>query len=95
MELISRRTIVELEGEEGVNQVDEYADSSSERGKAMRKAIAEKFHFSSLDFQTLEGVIEAIEHENGRILCFQFHPEYMGWPEPFVWLTELAKARKA
>ena len=42
-----------------------------------------------------EGVIEAIEHENGRILCFQFHPEYMGWPEPFVWLTELAKARKA
>ena len=26
----------------------------------MRKAIAEKFHFSSLDFQTLEGVIEAI-----------------------------------
>ena len=42
-----------------------------------------------------EGVIEAIEHENGRILCFQFHPEYMGWPEPFFWLTELAKARKA
>ncbi|MDD5918529.1 MAG: gamma-glutamyl-gamma-aminobutyrate hydrolase family protein [bacterium] len=42
-----------------------------------------------------EGVIEAVEHENGRILCFQFHPEYMGWPEPFVWLTELAKARKA
>ena len=42
-----------------------------------------------------EVVIEAIEHENGRILCFQFHPEYMGWPEPFVWLTELAKARKA
>ena len=60
MELISRRTIVELEGEEGLNHLDEYADSSSERGKAMRKAIAEKFHFSSLDFQTLEGVIEAI-----------------------------------
>ena len=51
---------VELEGEEGLNHLDEYADSSSERGKAMRKAIAEKFHFSSLDFQTLEGVIEAI-----------------------------------
>ena len=60
MELISRRTIVELEGEEGLNHLDEYADSSSERGKAMRKAIAEKFHFSTLDFQTLEGVIEAI-----------------------------------
>ena len=59
-ELIARATILELEGEEGLNHLDEYADSSSERGKAMRKAIAEKFHFSSLDFQTLEGVIEAI-----------------------------------
>ena len=60
MELISRRTIVELEGEEGLNHLEEYADGTTERGKAMRKAIADKFHFSSLEFQTLEGTIEAI-----------------------------------
>ena len=60
MELISRRTIVELEGEEGLNYLEEYSDSATPRGKALRQAIADKFHFSSLEFQTLEGVIEAI-----------------------------------
>ena len=60
MELISRRVIVELEGEEGLKHIDEYADGNSERGKAMRKAICEKFKFASLGFQTLDGVIKAI-----------------------------------
>ena len=60
MELISRRVIVELEGEEGLKYIDEYADGSTERGKAMRKAICDKFHFSSLGFQTIDGVVKAI-----------------------------------
>ena len=60
MELLSRRIIVELEGEDGLNHLDEYADSTTERGKAMRKAIADKFNFTSLEFQTLEGTIKAI-----------------------------------
>ncbi len=60
MELISRRVIVELEGEEGLNHIDEYADGNTERGKAMRKAICDKFKFASLGFQTIEGVIKAI-----------------------------------
>ena len=60
MDLISRRTILELEGEEGFKFIDEYADGSTERGKAMRKAICDNFHFASLGFQTLEGVVNAI-----------------------------------
>ena len=60
MELISRRTIVELEGEEGLDHLDEYADAGTERGKALRTAICEKLHFASLEFQSLEGVVEAI-----------------------------------
>ena len=60
MELIARRVIVELEGEEGLQHIDEYADGATERGKNLRKAISEKFHFASLDFQSLEGVIKAI-----------------------------------
>lgn len=60
MELISRRVIVELEGEEGLKYIDEYADGSTERGKAMRKAICDKFQFSSLGFQTIDGVVKAI-----------------------------------
>ena len=60
MELIARRMIVELEGEEGLTHLEEYADGETERGKSLRKAIADKFHFASLEFQSLEGVIEAI-----------------------------------
>ena len=60
MELISRRVIVELEGEEGLNHIQEYADGKTERGKAMRKAICEKFKFASLGFQTVDGVVNAI-----------------------------------
>ncbi len=60
MELISRRVIVELEGEEGLRHIDEYADGDTPRGKAMRKAICDKFKFSSLGFQTVDGVVKAI-----------------------------------
>ena len=60
MELIARRTIMELEGEEGFNHIEEYSDSATERGKALRKAICEKLHFASLDFQSIDGIIKAI-----------------------------------
>ncbi len=60
MDLISRRVIVELEGEEGLKYIHEYADGNSERGKAMRKAICDKFKFASLGFQTIEGVVNSI-----------------------------------
>ena len=70
MELLSRRVVVELEGEEGLNHLDEYADGSTERGKAMRNAIADKFHFSSLEFQTLEGTIEAIGLEPCKLCTY-------------------------
>lgn len=60
MELISRRVIVELEGEEGLKHIEEYADGNTERGKAMRKTICDKFKFASLGFQTVDGVINAI-----------------------------------
>ena len=72
MELIARRVIVELEGEEGLKYISEYSDSSTERGKKFRKAICEKFNFDSLEFQTLEGIIEAIgiDKENLCTYCW-------------------------
>ena len=60
LELIARRVILELEGEEGLNHIDEYVDSKTERGQKLRQAICDKFHFSSLEYQSLEGVLEAI-----------------------------------
>ncbi len=60
LDLIARRVILELEGEEGFKHIAEYSDSSTTRGKNLRKCIAEKFNFASLEFQTLDGIIEAI-----------------------------------
>ena len=70
MDLISRRVIVELEGEEGLKHIDEYANGDTERGKAMRKAICDKFKFASLGFQTLEGVISAIGLEPCKLCTY-------------------------
>ena len=60
MELIARRVIMELEGEEGFKFIDEYSDGTTERGKRMRKKICEELHLASLEFQSLEGVEKAI-----------------------------------
>ena len=70
MELITRRTIVELEGEAGFDHLEEYSDSRTERGKNLRRAIAEKFNFSSLEFQSLEGVIESIGLEPCKLCTY-------------------------
>lgn len=59
-ELIARRTIHELEGKEGDNHLEEYADASTERGRNLLKTIADKLGFASLGYQSLEGLIEAI-----------------------------------
>ena len=60
LDLIARRVILELEGEEGFKYIAEYSDSSTERGKNLRKAIADKFKFASLEFQSLDGIVKAI-----------------------------------
>ncbi len=70
MELISRRVIVELEGEEGLKHISEYADGGSERGKKMRKAICEKFGFASLGFQTIDGVVNAIGMDKCKLCTY-------------------------
>ncbi|MDE6667395.1 MAG: amidophosphoribosyltransferase [Clostridia bacterium] len=70
MDLITRRTMMELEGEEAVKHMEEYSNSQTERGKAMRKAICDKFQFESLEFQSLEGLIEAIGLEPCKLCTY-------------------------
>ena len=70
LELITRRTILELEGEEGFEHLDEYVDSSAERGKKLRAAICDNFHFASLEFQSLEGIVEAIGIEPCKLCTY-------------------------
>ena len=70
MDLISRRTILELEGEEGFNHIEEYANGDTERGKAMRKSICDKLGFASLGFQTVDGVIGAIGMDKCKLCTY-------------------------
>ncbi|MBR5586909.1 MAG: amidophosphoribosyltransferase [Clostridia bacterium] len=70
MELIARQIIVELEGEEGLNYLSEYSDSATERGKNLRKRICEKLNFASLEFQSLEGVIESIGLDESQLCTY-------------------------
>ncbi|MBR4031204.1 MAG: amidophosphoribosyltransferase [Clostridia bacterium] len=60
MELIARKTIMELEGEEGFKYIEEYSDANTERGKNLRRKICEKLHLASLEFQSIQGIIKAI-----------------------------------
>lgn len=70
MELITRRTIVELEGEDGLKYIDEYSDPNTERGKKLRRAIADKFNFATLEFQTLQGLIDSIGLEPCKLCTY-------------------------
>lgn len=70
MELIARQIVMELEGEEGFKHLEEYSDSSTERGQNLRKAISEKLNFASLEFQSLEGVIKAIGLEPCKLCTY-------------------------
>ena len=60
MELLARSTIHKLEGDEGHNHLEEYADCNTERGKCMLKSICDELGFASLGYQSVEGLIEAI-----------------------------------
>ena len=70
MELLARRIVMELEGEDGFNYLEEYSDSTTERGKKLREAICKKLHFDSVEFQTLDGVIKAIGIEPCKLCTY-------------------------
>ena len=70
MELLARRIVMELEGEEGFAHLEEYSDSTTERGKKLRASICEKLHFDSVEFQSLEGVIRAIGIEPCKLCTY-------------------------
>lgn len=59
LELITRRIIKELEGDENKN-VEKYAKTGSPEYEKMVNIIAERFGLTSLKFNTIETLIEAI-----------------------------------
>ena len=60
MELIARRIIDQLEGSDGLKHIEDYSRSDTERGRKLREEICRQLKLTSLEFQTLEGTVEAI-----------------------------------
>ncbi len=70
MDLIARRVVHKLEGEEGAEHLDEYIDPSTERGKCLVKTICEDMGFDSLSYQSLDGMLEAIGIDREKICTY-------------------------
>lgn len=70
MELLSRRIIQKLEGEEGQRHVAEYADGTTRRGQCLLKAICDEMGFDSLGYQTLDGLLEAIGLDRDKVCTY-------------------------
>ena len=70
MELITRKIIAELEGDEGIKHIHEYSDFSTERGRWLREKLCEKLHLKTIEFQSLEGIIEAIGLEPCKLCTY-------------------------
>ena len=70
MELLARKKIQQLEGDEGSNHLDEYADGKTERGQCLLKSICEEMGFDSLGYQTLDGLLEAIGLDRSKVCTY-------------------------
>ena len=70
MDLLARRVVYKLEGDSGVEHLDEYSNPSTERGKCLIKTICEDMGFDSLSYQTLDGMLEAIGIDRDRICTY-------------------------
>ena len=70
MELLARRTAQLLEGDEGQEHLDEYADASTERGQCLLKSICEQMGFHSLGYQSIDGLLEAIGLDRDKICTY-------------------------
>ena len=70
MELLARRMIQKLEGDIGQKHVKEYADSRTERGQCLLKAICEEMGFDSLAYQSIDGVLEAIGLDKDKVCTY-------------------------
>ena len=70
MDLLARKKIQELEGDEGHNHLAEYADGSTERGKCLLKSICDEMGFDSLGYQSLDGLLEAIGLDREQVCTY-------------------------
>ena len=89
-ELIARATILELEGEEGFNHLDEYTDGTTERGKKLLPDHLRQAGISStLEYQTLEGILEAIDLTGMRCVHLLLERQRIKYKGEYPWITRI------
>ena len=70
MELLARRVVQRLEGDEGQLHLAEYADGTTERGGCLLKSICEEMGFDSLSYQSIDGLLEAIGLDRSKVCTY-------------------------
>lgn len=72
MELISRKTICEIEGTDNVSKeiLYEYADPDSDRYKKMVEEICKKLHFTSLQYNRLDDMLDAVGIDKNKLCTY-------------------------
>ncbi len=70
MELLARRKVQELEGDEGQKHLEEYADASTQRGQCLLSAICKEMGFDSLGYQSIDGLLESIGIDRDKVCTY-------------------------
>ncbi len=72
MELITRKTICELEGTDSVSNeiLSEYADPDSTRYQKMVDEIGKKLHFTSLRYNRLDDMLDAVGIDKTKLCTY-------------------------
>ena len=72
LDLISRRVILEREGEHADSTLGEYADPESERYECMCQEICKKQNFTSLRYHRLDDMVESIGLPKCKLCTYCF-----------------------
>lgn len=76
MELITRRVICELEGDDVSEEtIKEYTDPDSEKYQKMLDKICEKLHFTSLRYHRLDDMIESVGIDPSKLCTYCWNGE--------------------
>ncbi len=71
MDLITRRVIVQLEGENPSEEIlAEYADSKTEKHEEMVERIRQILHFDSLKYHELEDTLDSVGLEKCNLCTY-------------------------
>ena len=69
-ELVARQSIEKIEGADGKNYIEEYADSGSARYKNMVDDIRKSLNLTSLKYHTLDGLLGSVGIDKCKLCTY-------------------------